>query len=100
MRDAFGTTSLDFALNELTKLANALAPKNGLISEETENSILAVIDGARPRDEVEAMLVGQMAVTHTFALELLGRAKRVEEIHHENRIEDGNSFVTVRGRVP
>jgi hypothetical protein len=26
------------------------------------------------------MLVGQMAVTHAFALELMGRAKRVEEI--------------------
>jgi hypothetical protein len=41
---------------------------------------LAVIDGARPRDEIEAMLVGQMAVTHAFALELMGRARRVEEI--------------------
>jgi hypothetical protein len=51
-----------------------------LVSEETENAILAVIDGARPRDEVEAMLVGQMAVTHAFALELMGRAKRVEGI--------------------
>src|SRR6266536_4858563 len=26
------------------------------------------------------MLVGQMAVTHAFALELIGRAKRVDEI--------------------
>src|SRR6266496_6049494 len=26
------------------------------------------------------MLVGQMAVTHAFALQLMGRAKRVEEI--------------------
>jgi hypothetical protein len=80
LRDAFGTTSFDFAASELSKLANALTPRTGAISEETENAILAVIDGARPRDEVEAMLVGQMAVTHTFALELLGRAKRVEEI--------------------
>jgi hypothetical protein len=36
--------------------------------------------GARPSNEIETMLVGQMAVTHDFALELLGRARRVEEI--------------------
>src|SRR5262249_46304398 len=80
LQDAFGTTSLDFASSELSKLANALAPRNGLASEHAQNAILAVIDGARPRDEVEAMLVGQMVVTHTFALELMGRAKRAEEI--------------------
>jgi hypothetical protein len=80
IRDAFGTTSLDFATSELNKLGNALTPRDGEISEQTENAILAVIDGARPRDEIEAMLVGQMAVTHAFALELMGRAKRVEEI--------------------
>jgi hypothetical protein len=57
-----------------------LTPSGGVVSEETENAILAVIDGARPRDEIEAMLVGQMAVTHSFALELMGRAKRMEEI--------------------
>jgi len=80
IRDAFGTASLDFAESELGKIANALAPRNGSISQETANALLAVIDGARPRDEVEAMLVGQMAVTHAFALHLMGRAKRVEEI--------------------
>jgi hypothetical protein len=57
-----------------------LTPRGGVVSEETENAILAVIDGARPRDEIEAMLVGQMAVTHAFALELMGRARQVEEI--------------------
>ena len=80
IRDAFGTTSLDFAESELGKIAHALAPRNGSISQETANALLAVIDGARPRDEVEAMLVGQMAVTHAFALQLMGRAKRGEEI--------------------
>src|SRR5262249_49126360 len=80
LRDAFGTTSIDFAASELTNLANALTPGTGATSEATANASLAVIDGARPRDEVEAMLVGQMAVTHRFALELLGRARRVEEI--------------------
>jgi hypothetical protein len=80
IRDAFGTTSLDFANSELSKLANALTPSGRVVSEETENAILAVIDGARPCDEIEAMLVGQMIVTHAFGLELMGRARRVEEI--------------------
>ena len=55
IRDAFGTTSLDFATSELNKVGNALAPRNGLISEQAENALFAVIDGARPRDEIEAM---------------------------------------------
>jgi hypothetical protein len=80
IRDAFGTTSLDFATSELNKLGNSLTPRDGEVSEQTENAILAVIDGARPSNEIEAMLVGQMAVTHAFALELMGRARRVEEV--------------------
>src|SRR3954454_13358559 len=46
----------------------------------TANAALAVVDGARPRDEVEAMLAGQMAVTHALAMELMRRAHRAEHI--------------------
>jgi hypothetical protein len=91
IRDAFGTTSLDFANSELSKLANALTPRGGEVSEQTENAILAVIDGARPCNEIEAMLVGQMAVTHAFALDLMGRARRVEEIQQFDSV--GNMMV-------
>jgi hypothetical protein len=46
----------------------------------TMNELLAAIDGAEPKDEIEAMLVSQMAVTHSLAVEFLGRAKRAEHI--------------------
>ena len=77
MSDAFGTTSNAFARSELNRVLNALAP-NEALSTERANAILAIVDGARPRDEIEAMLVGQMAVTHALALELIGRATRAE----------------------
>jgi hypothetical protein len=72
--DAFGTTSRDFVDSSLAQLLNALAPRDGSASKETANAVLAVVDGARPNDEIEAMLVSQMAVTHALAMNFLGRA--------------------------
>jgi hypothetical protein len=37
---------------------------------------LAVIDGVRPKDEVEAMLAAHMAVTNIALLELIARTRR------------------------
>jgi hypothetical protein len=48
--------------------------------QQTMNGLLAAIDGAEPKDEIEAMLASQMAVTHSLAMEFLGRAKRAEYI--------------------
>jgi hypothetical protein len=79
LTDAFGTRSQDFANAELNRVLNALAPREGAWNEAI-NAALATIDGARPKDEIEAMLVGQMTVTHSLAMELIGRAKRADLI--------------------
>ena len=78
LTDAFGTTSQDFQGFGLNALLNAVAPRNGGVSNQTANALLAVVDGARPKDEIEAMLASQMAVTHALAMEFLGRVKRAE----------------------
>jgi hypothetical protein len=57
----------------------AHSPK-GLEDSTTASAALAVIDGLRPSDEIEAMLGMQMAITHTLAMECLTRARRVDQI--------------------
>jgi hypothetical protein len=37
--------------------------------------VLAVVDGVRPKDEIEAMLAAQMAVTDIVLLELVARTR-------------------------
>jgi hypothetical protein len=77
--DAFGTTSPDFLTTEVARINRAL-DVTGEDGEARANAALAVIDGIRPRSEVESMLAGQMAVTHALAMEVLGRANRVKDI--------------------
>jgi hypothetical protein len=75
--DAFGTTSEDFANLLFSQAMNALSvPESS--QQQTMNGVLAAVDGARPKDEIEAMLVSQMAVTHCVAMEYLERAKRAD----------------------
>jgi hypothetical protein len=42
--------------------------------------VLAMIEGADPRNEVQAALAVQMALTHAFAQTVLLRAARVDQI--------------------
>jgi len=79
LQNAFGTTSQEFACDELTGIATALAsPGQKTADEGALNAALAVVDGIEPRNEVEAMLASQMAVTHALALDFLARTKRAE----------------------
>jgi hypothetical protein len=53
-----------------------MQPQQGLPREIQLNAALAVVSGVRPRDELEAMLASQMAVTHALAMDMLGRTKQ------------------------
>lgn len=73
LKNALGTTSSAFVEASLHQLiAAARLPYTG-ISEIAVNASLAIIEGAKPRDEVESALVIQMACTHTAAMAVLGR---------------------------
>jgi len=78
MTDAFGTTSQDFAQLTLTQTMKALATSEGSLSGT--NAVLATLDGVGPNNEIEAMLVSQMTVTHALAMDFLGRARRAEYV--------------------
>jgi hypothetical protein len=47
--------------------------------QDDVNAALAAIDGVRPENEIEAMLVGQMAATHVLAMKELGHFCRAEK---------------------
>jgi hypothetical protein len=79
VNDAFGTTSDDFAHLVFHQTMGAVSPSETL-QQQTMNAMLAAIDGAGPKDEIEAMLASQMAVTHSLGMEFLGRAKRAQLI--------------------
>jgi hypothetical protein len=74
--DALGTCSPDFANAEMQRILGVVQPQDRTQSAVHLNAALAVVNGVRPRDELEAMLASQMAVTHALALDLLGRAKQ------------------------
>jgi hypothetical protein len=72
LKNALGTSSSDFVAASLDQLiAAARLPFSGS-SETAVNASLALIESAKPRDEVECALVIQMVCTHTAAMALLG----------------------------
>jgi hypothetical protein len=82
LADTFGTRSLQFAYSMLKGLGNAtekhslsldLSP--GSPDQLAFNAALAVIDGVRPKDEIEAMLAAHMAVANIVLLELAARTR-------------------------
>jgi hypothetical protein len=80
LADTFGTRSRHFVDSMLKGLGKATADHSedhgfnpGSSDEVAFNAALAVIDGVRPKDEVEAMLAAHMAVTNIALLELFAR---------------------------
>lgn len=82
LADAFGTRSMQFVDAMLKGVGMATedhsASKDygpGSPDQLAFNAALAVIDGVRPKDEVEAMLAAHMAVTNITLLELVARTR-------------------------
>ena len=80
MQDAFGTSGRAFAVAEIARLVRAATVRDGKLDQTRFDSLLAVIDGARPANEIEAMLASQIAVTHSLAMDFLLRAKNADQI--------------------
>ena len=82
LADAFGTRSRQFVRWMLKGLENATGDhsldydfSSGSPNQLAFNAALAVIDGVRPHDEIEAMLAAHMAVTNIVLLELVARTR-------------------------
>jgi hypothetical protein len=73
LEDAFGTHGAAFAPAQINYLISACQDKAGKIDTVKFNGMIAAIDGARPTNEIQAMLAVQMAMTHAAALDVLRR---------------------------
>ena len=73
LKDALGTSSPAFVDIELARLLSAFRDGAGVIDARAVNAALAVIDGLKPENEIEAMLALQMAVTHGLAMKFSAR---------------------------
>jgi hypothetical protein len=70
--DAFGTSSQAFVDQMLGDLMTFYRSKSTNAATRDINAALAVLDGQKPADEIEAMLITQMVATHEMAMRSLG----------------------------
>ena len=69
MANALGSENVDF-VNGLIKQVASVANKGHGIVENDINFVVSVIGGVEPKDQMEAMLAAQMAVTHMAMMSL------------------------------
>lgn len=74
----FGTVGDAFALTELDRLITACKLSDGSIHPIRINAVLAAIDGVKPRNELEAMLAAEIAITHGLVIDYLLKAKKAQ----------------------
>jgi hypothetical protein len=78
---AFGTVSPAFIETEIERMMNVLNSSSDDLSLEAKmNAAIAVIEGLKPKNETEAMLAVEMAVTHAVSMGLLGRVSRTSDL--------------------
>jgi hypothetical protein len=89
---AFGTTSFTVAHVELERIAKALRQRDGTIDPAELDTVIAILSGQQPKNELEAMLVCEMAVTHALTMRSLGNLNRSNEIQQQ----DSNALTVAR----
>ena len=88
---AFGTTSITVAHVEVERIARALR-RDGKIDPAELDTVVAIVSGQQPKNELEAMIVCQMAVTHALTMRSLGNLNRSSSIQQQ----DSNALTVAR----
>ena len=78
------SASFSSTVQQLAQFCNRA--DDGLL-EQRLNGILATVAGIAPRDDVEAMLAAQMAVTHELSLLMANRLAKAENIPQQDSAE-------------
>jgi hypothetical protein len=86
LMEALGTADLDFVNGLLGQLANAGSQGNQP-DEGGINFLLSIVKGAKPRDQLEAMLAAQMAAVHTATMTMARRLSHAETIQQQDSAE-------------
>jgi len=92
MMAAFGTPSKTVVGVELERIAKALRQRDGTIDPAEMDTVIASVSGQRPKNELEAMVVCQMAVTHALTMRSFGNLNRSESIQQQ----DSNALAVAR----
>jgi len=77
LKKGLGTASSDFVDASLYQLQAAAQMHCGGISEMAMNAALALIEAAKPQNEIEGALAVQIACTHTAAMAVLANIDRL-----------------------
>jgi hypothetical protein len=88
---AFGTSSEKVVNVELERIASALR-RNGKIDPAEMDAVIAIVSGQRPKNELEAMVICQMAVTHVLTMRSFGNLNRSDSIQQQ----DSNALTVAR----
>lgn len=86
LMDALGTCDGDFLAGLLVQLAKVGTQGQNLDDRGT-NFMLAMTIGAKPQDEIEAMLAAQMAAIHSATMMMARRLNHVENIPQQDSAE-------------
>lgn len=79
VREAFGTTSNSFSSVALSRMELVLRNRDEDYSSETRlNAALAVLNAIAPRDELEAVIGGQIIAADALSMHLMSKAKHAE----------------------
>jgi hypothetical protein len=89
---AFGTTNETVVSAEIQRVAKALRQRDGTIDPAELDSVIAIVSGQRPKNELEAMIVSQMAVTHALIMRSFGKLNRSDNIQQQ----DSNALTIAR----
>jgi hypothetical protein len=94
LANAFGSRGTQFAISQLNQIMVASRDGDGKIDSGRVNAMLAMVEAARPDNELQAALSVQMAVTHFATLTLVNRAMRVDQIP---QIDSAGNLAVKRG---
>jgi hypothetical protein len=86
LMEALGTSDHDFMIGLLEQLTNVGSPSQK-VDVNGANFMLSVVNGAKPRDQFEAMLAAKMAAVHMATMTFARRLARVDSIPQQDSAE-------------
>jgi len=86
LMEALATTDACFVVGLIGQLADA-GTRRRKVDERELNFMLSVVKGAKPKDQIEAMLAAQMAAVHTATMTFARRLANVGNIAQQDSAE-------------
>ena len=80
LQDTFASRGVAFPTWLLNQLIGTIRYSKGSYDKSAVNAMIAAVEGAKPENEVQAMLAVQMAITHDMAVTAMQRAIRADQI--------------------